>query len=123
MGCGTQQGSPRHSQQLAITNPQCSILRLCRKRTATAASLSCVGVSKLKAAPDHSIAEVENQTVEIKNALAIANYLKTVVVEHFIVGFHSAGICEIHHVRHTRAAALAHPYPQAEVFTLLLSQS
>ena len=58
---------------------------LCRKGTATAASLSGVGVGKLEAAADHGVAEVEYQTVEIEDAFAIAHYLKAFVIEHFIV--------------------------------------
>lgn len=83
----------------------------------TAARLISIGVGKLKSSPNQRIAVIELKTIEIKEAFGIADDFEAFIVKYFIIFANLAGVFKVHHVGHSRTAAVANSHPQAEVFT------
>lgn len=82
------------------------------KRFATTTGLVGVGIGKLEAAANHCGAVIEDESVEVQQALAIANNFETVgIVKHIVMFSHALRGVKIHHVGHARAAPLTNANP------------
>lgn len=81
------------------------------KGFATAAGLVGIRIRKLEPPPDHGIAVVQHQAVEIEEAFAVTDNFEAFVVEHFVMFRNFADVLKVHQVGHAGATALANPHP------------